>query len=65
VRCEARGTDGCYDACIEGGGDIATCKEACIRDEGGGGEAAPCIDGEERERDGVIYLCSNGEWQKK
>ena len=66
ARCTAgcqSGGEGCYEGCIERGGDAETCRLACTRPEGG--ESSPaviCTDGEETIRDGVTYLCENGDW---
>ncbi len=55
--CASRGRADCYDSCIARGGDDATCREACTRDA-----AEACTDGDEAERDGVLYICKNGAW---
>ena len=58
--CASGGGDNCYDACIERGGDPDTCRLACVRSEAP--NAVICTEGDETIRDGVTYLCKDGEW---
>jgi len=62
-RCDSTDINECFDACIAGGGDMEICREAC----GGVLSTDPeaCTEGDEFERDGVVFVCTNGEWVQK
>ncbi len=51
----------CYAQCLSEGGDDELCRPRCA----GLTEEAPCNDGDEAERDGVIFVCTDGQWAPK
>ena len=66
-RCAASGTDGCFDRCVESGADVQTCRDACMDSDARPSSVTPttCIEGEETIRDGVTYVCTDGDWVEK
>ena len=48
----------CHLECMDEGGTDEACRLACGTDE------EPCTDGEESIRDGILYICVDGEWQE-
>ena len=62
-RCATSGTNECFDTCVESGGDLETCRLACW--ETVSREPVACTEGDELERNGVIFVCTDGEWIEK
>ena len=62
-RCDASGSAACFDGCIDAGGDIETCRLACW--ETVSKEPIACPEGDELERNGVIFVCTDGIWVEK
>ena len=50
----------CYRVCLDEGGDATSCREACSDLVFEAPE--PCADGAEVERDGMTFVCQDGEW---
>ncbi len=51
---ETGGKDDCYQLCVEGGGSDEDCKAKCA--------GMACEDGETYEKNGVTYVCEDGQW---
>ncbi len=50
----------CYLDCMDEGGTDEACRLACHADE----DEEPCTDGDESIREGILYICVDGEWQE-
>ena len=59
--CGAERTRGCFDSCYEKVDDMAVCEERC-KGAYAGGEGKSCTEGEEVERNGITYVCTDGDW---
>jgi hypothetical protein len=50
----------CYLDCIDEGGTLEACRLACHAGE----DEEPCTDGDESIREGILYICVDGDWQE-
>ena len=57
---ERQSQPACFLACIDEGGTEESCRLECSPDE----DEEPCTDGDESIREGILYICVDGEWQE-